>query len=100
VSVSERSVTNLLDRYEELVTLRLSDHAGLRKRLKDQGRAVLSVDGLQPDVGHEVLWVVRECLSGEVLLARSLLSGTEKDLVPLLREVDDALAGTNYGRRL
>jgi hypothetical protein len=46
---------------------------------------------LQPDVGHEVLWVVRECLSGEVLLARSLLGATEKDLVPLLREVADAL---------
>jgi Transposase, Mutator family len=28
---------------------------------------------------------------GEVLLARSLLGGTEKDLVPLLREVADAL---------
>jgi hypothetical protein len=52
---------------------------------------VLSIDGLQPDVGHEVLWVVRECLSGELLLARSLLGGTEKDLVPLLQEVADAL---------
>src|SRR3954465_9776312 len=29
---------------------------------------------LQPDVGHEVLWVIRECLSGLVLLARALLS--------------------------
>ena len=35
--------------------------------------------------------MVRECLSGEVLLARSLLGATEKDLVPLLREVADAL---------
>jgi hypothetical protein len=35
--------------------------------------------------------VVRECLSGELLLARSLLGGTEKDLVPLLEEVADAL---------
>jgi hypothetical protein len=43
-------------------------------------------------VGHEVLWVVRECLSGEVLLARSLLGGTQaRDLMPLLREVTDAL---------
>src|SRR5918994_1932765 len=73
VAVSERTVTNLLDRYEELVALRLSENAGLRKRLGEQGRAVLALDGLQPDVGHEVLWVVRECLSGEVLLARSIL---------------------------
>jgi hypothetical protein len=45
------------------------------------------LDGLQPDVGHEVLWVVRECLSGEVLLARSLLSATQQSLTGLLREV-------------
>ena len=41
---------------------------------------------MQPDVGHEVLWVVRDVLSGEILLARSLLSATEADLVPLLQE--------------
>ncbi len=92
VDVSERTVTNLLDRYEELVALRLSGNAGLRKRLDEQGRAVLAIDGLQPDVGHEVLWVVRECLSGEVVLARSLLGGTQADLMPLLREVSDALS--------
>jgi hypothetical protein len=91
VAVSERTVTNLLERYEELVALRISERAGLRERLKQQRRVLLSIDGLQPDVGHEVVWVVRECLSGEVLLARSLLGATEKDLVPLLREVADAL---------
>jgi hypothetical protein len=47
---------------------------------------ILALDGLQPDVGHEVLWVIRDCLSGEVLLARSLLSGTGADLAVLLRE--------------
>jgi hypothetical protein len=59
--------------------------------LASQGRVILALDGLQPDVGHEVLWVIRDCLSGEVLLARSLLSGTADDLVPLLREVADAI---------
>src|SRR5215203_3039087 len=65
-------------------------HAALRGLLAGQGRVILAIDGLQPDVGHEVLWVVRDCLSGEVLLARSLLSGTAADLAPLLREVADA----------
>jgi hypothetical protein len=91
VSVSERSVTNLLDRYEELVAIRLSDRDRLKEALKRQGRAILALDGLQPDVGHEVLWVVRECLSGEILLARSLLSATEESLVDLLREVEGGL---------
>jgi hypothetical protein len=47
---------------------------------------ILALDGLQPDVGHEVLWVLGDCCSGEVLVARSLLGATEKDLVPLLEE--------------
>jgi len=49
------------------------------------------VDGLQPDVGHEVLWVVRDCLSGEVLLAKSLLSASQADLAALLRQVQQGL---------
>src|SRR6201994_566297 len=91
VAIAERSVTNLLDRYDELLATSLSDSARLRRLLAAQGRVILALDGLQPDVGHEVLWVIRDCLSGEVLLARSLLSGTARDLAPLLREVARAL---------
>ncbi len=46
---------------------------------------------MQPDVGHEVLWVIRECLSGEILLARTLLSARSEDLAVLLREVKEVL---------
>jgi hypothetical protein len=91
LAIAERSVTNLLQRYEELVALRLADQTRLAERLRDQGRVILALDGLQPDVGHEVLWVLRDCLSGEVLLARSLLGSTEAELAPLLREVAAAL---------
>src|SRR4051795_3771999 len=91
VAIAERSVTNLLDRYDELLATSLSDSARLRRLLAKQGRVILALDGLQPDVGHEVLWVIRDCLSGEVLLARSLLSGTAGDLAPLLREVASAV---------
>jgi hypothetical protein len=72
------------------VALRLADRGRLKERLAKQGRVILALDGLQPDVGHEVLWVLRDCLSGDVLLARSLLGATEAELVPLLREVVDA----------
>src|SRR5260370_29049369 len=93
VQIAERSVTVLLHRYEELVALRLADATRLHERLAEQGGVILALDGLQPDVGHEVLWVLRDVRSGEVLLARSLLSATEGDLAPLLEEVRDALAG-------
>jgi len=90
LAVSERSVTNLLDRYDELLAVALTDESRLRKLLADQGRVILAIDGLQPDVGHEVLWVIRDCISGEILLARSLLSARQKDLAVLLGEVRDA----------
>src|SRR4051812_30127421 len=93
VAVCERTVTNLLDRYDELVATSLDDDDRLRAVLAGQGRVILALDGLQPDVGHEVLWVVRDCLSGEVLLARSLLSSTGEDLAALLREVGVPVAG-------
>jgi hypothetical protein len=91
LDIAERSVTNLLDRYDELLATALTGARRLRRVLKGQGEVVLALDGLQPDVGHEVLWVVRDCLSGEVLLARSLLSGRAADLAPLLREVAEAV---------
>jgi hypothetical protein len=54
-------------------------------------QVILAIDGMQPDVGHEVLWVIRECLSGEILLARTLLSARSEDLAVLLREVKEAI---------
>jgi hypothetical protein len=91
VSITERSVTHLMQRYEELVTLRLTDHERIKTRLQKQGHVILALDGLQPEVGHEVLWVVRDCLSEEILLARPLLSSTQADLTALLTEVKDQL---------
>jgi hypothetical protein len=92
VPICVRSVGNLLDRYDELLALALSDAERLRRITAAAGRVVLAIDGLQPDVGHEVLWVLRDALSGEVLLARSLLSSTQDDLAKLIGEVKGALA--------
>src|SRR5438270_885962 len=91
VSITQRSVTNLMQRYEELVALRVANHERIKQRLQKQGRVILAIDGLQPDVGHEVLWVVRDCLSEEILLARPLLSSSQGDLTTLLTEVKGQL---------
>jgi hypothetical protein len=91
VPICLRSVGNLLDRYDELLALSTSDVARLRRITAEAGRVILAIDGLQPDVGHEILWVLRDCLSGEVLLARSLLSSTQDDLAKLIGEVKAAL---------
>jgi hypothetical protein len=88
--VSERAVTNLLDRYDELLAVALADDRRLKRILATQGKVVLALDGLQPDVGHEVLWVLRDVLSGEILLARSPLSARQRDLAELLTSVKAA----------
>src|ERR671923_885633 len=91
MALAPRTVTNLLERYDELVALSLQDTARLRRLPQPQGRVILALAGLQPDRGHEVLWVLRAGLSGAVLLARSLLSATHHDLAALLRAVPQAL---------
>src|SRR6516165_1346042 len=91
IVVAQRTVTNLLDRYDELRALATADPKRLETLLRPQGRVILAIDGLQPDVGHEVLWVLRDCLSGEILLAKSLLSSTAKDLAGLIDQVRGAL---------
>lgn len=91
VAIAQRTVTNLLERYDELRALATADPQRLHPLLQGQQRVLLAIDGLQPDVGHEVLWVLRDCLSGEILLAKSLLSASTRDLAALLAEVRDAL---------
>ena len=75
----------------------LTDRERLQALVRKQGYLILAVDGLRPDVGHEVLWVVRDCVSGEILLARALLSEREADLTGLLKEVQDALSVPVHG---
>jgi hypothetical protein len=97
VPICMRSVGNLLDRYDELLALSCSDAGRLKAATAKAGRVILAIDGLQPDVGHEVLWVIRDVLSGEVLLARSLLSSSQDDLAKLLGEVKGALQAPIVG---
>ena len=68
VAMAPRTVQHLLERYEELVALSVAEPHRLQQITAAHGRVVLALDGLQPDVGHEVRWVLRDCLSGEVLL--------------------------------
>jgi hypothetical protein len=91
VAIPQRTVSDLLARYEELLALRLADCPQVTERLKAQGHVILAIDGLQPHKDQDVLWVLRDTLSGAVLLARSLDSMRTADLAELLREVKQAL---------
>ena len=91
VSLALRTTQNLLAQYDLLLSLALETLPQRAAQLAAQGRVILAVDGLQPDVGHEVLWVVRDALSGTILCARSLLSSASAELRALLEDVVAAL---------
>lgn len=91
LGISQRSVSHLIDRYDELVATCLSDNQRLQDILQQQQRVILAIDGMQPEVGHEVLWVIRECISGEILMAKTSLSATQFDLAELLKVVKSGL---------
>ena len=91
VPICVRSVANLPDRYDELLARSTADMTRRRRITAKAGGVILAIDGLQPDVGHEVLWVLRDVISGEVRLARSLLCSTQDDLAELIGEVKPVL---------
>lgn len=91
VQLCERTVEHALHRYEELVAVHLHQKERFQQIFEKQGRVILAIDGLQPDVGHEVLWVIREVISGEILGARALLSSSQKEIAVLLREAKELL---------
>lgn len=56
VCISQRSVSDLLWRYDELLGLRLSDRQRLEEIVRGQQQIILAIDRMQPEVGHEVLY--------------------------------------------
>jgi hypothetical protein len=90
-AMAPRTVWHLLERDEALVALALAAPLRLQRVTTTHGRVILALDGRQPAGGHEGLWGLRDCLSAEVLLARSLLSATPAARADLLRAVRQAL---------
>ena len=51
ITIGERTVLNLLARYEELVSIHLANQERLRSIFSQQKHVILALDGLRPDVG-------------------------------------------------
>jgi len=91
---SPDAIEQYIDRYERMVAARHQDPAQLADAYANLADVVLSIDGLQPEKGHEVLYVVRELNAGRVWFAAPLLSSTAPEIEALLtraREIAEAL---------
>src|SRR3954468_5270642 len=79
IQLSEDAVCLYLRRYQAMLAARQQDPDLLRLAYLGVSALWLSIDGLQPEKGHETLYAVRELSAGRVWFAQALLSsGTEE----------------------
>lgn len=84
VRLSADAISVYLRRYQAMVAARQQDPALLRQAYRGVADLWLSIDGLQPEKGHEVLYAVRELKAGRVWFAEALLSNGAEEVRSLL----------------
>jgi hypothetical protein len=89
IPLSVAALCVYIRRYQVMVAARQQDFALLRRAYRDIDALVLSIDGLQPEKGHEALYAVRELNAGRVWFAEALLSSTAEEVRRLLARARD-----------
>jgi hypothetical protein len=84
LQISERQVLNLIGDF--LALLRAGQEARVRHCLATMKTMVIGIDGMQPEKGNRILYIVRDPRLGLTLLAESLDEGTQVDLSEQLLE--------------
>ena len=67
-----------------MLAARLEDPVALHRQYQAVEKIVLSIDGLQPEKGHETLYVVRELTQKRVWFAEPLISATADEVRRLI----------------
>lgn len=90
--LSEDAIEGYVRRYETMVAARHGDIRELAKIYAQQKSLVLSIDGIQPEKGHETLYVVRELTRQRVWFAEPLLSSTYDEVRRVLQRAKNIAA--------
>ncbi len=80
IPLSADAIEEYVRRYQQMVSALQQDPDEFRKAYRGVKGLALSVDGLQPEKGHETLYVVREIGQKRVWFAQSLLSSNAAQL--------------------
>ena len=94
ITLSEDAIDRYIRRYQAMLAARQQDLDSLRRHYAATAEIILSIDGLQPEKGHETLYVVRELTGKRVWFAEALLSATADEVRRLIvraREWAEAL---------
>jgi hypothetical protein len=84
ISLSEDAIEKYIRRYQVMLAARQRDAELLRREYPAGAEIILCIDGLQPEKGHETLYVVRELTRKRVWFAEPLLSATADEVRRLI----------------
>jgi hypothetical protein len=84
IVLSEDALEKYIRRYQQMLAARQQDPQLLAEAYRDVEEVVLSIDGLQPEKGHETLYVVRELTQKRVWFAESLISSSAEEVRRLI----------------
>jgi hypothetical protein len=86
IKLSDDAIDQYIRRYQAMLAARQQDPESLRRHYESAAEIILCIDGLQPEKGHEALYVVRELTRKRVWFAEPLLSATEGEIRRLIRK--------------
>jgi hypothetical protein len=86
IKLSEDAINTYIQRYQVMLAARRQDAELLRQEYVRDAEIILCIDGLQPEKGHETLYVVRELTRKRVWFAEPLLSATEDEVTRLIQK--------------
>src|SRR5215217_85452 len=85
IKLSEDALETYIRRYQVMLAARQQDAESLRREYRSTAEIILCIDGLQPEKGHETLYVVRELTRKRVWFAEPLLSATGDEVRRLIQ---------------
>jgi hypothetical protein len=86
IRLSDAAIERYIHRYQQMLAARQHDSSQLAAAYAEVDAVILSIDGLQPEKGHETLYVVRELACKRVWFAEALLSSATAEVQQLLAQ--------------
>ncbi len=80
IALSDDAIEDHIASYQNMVAARHQDLQEMQEAYREADDVVLTIDGLQPEKGHETLYVVREVTRNRVWFAEPLLSSATDEI--------------------
>ncbi len=89
VTISRREILYLFEAYCTLLraSSEVQEDQEWLLQVKKNGGIIVSVDGIQPEKGNETIYLVRDALTGRVLVAENVISSGTEEMKALLAPI-------------